>query len=210
MSQLVDSQALQRVSKILQLSTAGAEETLFIDERLEQVVDVSPMIRRGLTLAATEGLYSANIRNTHGGSQGNVSTVLDVYNLGGSARPPFPTSIPLDLDLWLTGFNAEVVSGSGQFASGFLDLNIPTVNQAFGTVTTNITLAGYNSEPSLAGTNFLGFGATVPLWTSARVRILRGATIRWHTRNTGANSPVFQVNLLLGLFPASLGQDAFA
>jgi len=111
MSQLVDSQALQKVAKTLQLSTVGAEETLFIDERLEQVLDVGALIRRGLTLAGTEGLYSANIRNTHSGSQGNVTTVIDVYNLGGVARPPFPESIPENQDLWLTGFMAEQVSG---------------------------------------------------------------------------------------------------
>ena len=88
MSQLVDSQALQRVSKTLQLSTPGAQETLFIDERLEQTLDVMPMVRRGLTLAGSEGIYSANMRNTHSGSQGNVTSIVDPWNLGGSARPP--------------------------------------------------------------------------------------------------------------------------
>ena len=212
MSQLVDSQALQRVSKTLQLSTPGAQETLFIDERLEQVVDVSPMIRRGLTLAGTEGLYSANVRTTHSGSQGNVSTSIDVYNLGGTARPPFPASIPDNLDLWLTGFSAENVSGPTFFDTGFLDMLITTEQQAFGTVTTNIQLGGWVTEKSFAGVALLvgqqsvGFG----MFFGARIRIPRNAILRFHTRNNGANSPVYQLNLLLGLFPSSLGQDGWA
>jgi len=210
LSQLVDSQALQRVSKTLQLSTTGAEETLFIDERLEQVVDVTPMIRRGLTLAGSEGVYSANMRNTHSGSQGNVVSIVDVWNLGGSARPPFPASIPDNLDLWITGFAAEVVSGDGFFDDGFFDLFIPTVNQAFGTVTTNILLVGWDTEKPLAGTNFLTPLGTQIYWSKIGVRVPRNATFRFHTKNNGANSPVYQLNLLLGLFPSSMGQDGFA
>lgn len=211
MSQLVDSQALQRVSKTLQLSTPGAQETLFIDERLEQVLDVTPMVRRGLTLAGTEGLYTANMRNTHGGSAGNVTSVVDPWNLGGSARPPFPETIPTNQDLWLTGFNAVVVSGDGQFASGFLDLQVPTEHQAFGTITTNILLGGWIAEDSLAGVQVLisSAGQEVFLFNHARLRIPRLATLRFHTRNNGANSPVFQLSLMLGLFPSSLGQDGF-
>lgn len=212
MSQLVDSQALQTVSKTLQLSTPGAEETLFIDERLEQVLDVGPLIRRGLTLAGTEGLYTANIRNTHSGAEGNVANVVDPWNLGGSARPPFPGRIPLNQDLWITGFSAEVVSGgSGEFDEAFFDLFIPTTHQAFGTVTTNIVLAGWISSSSLAGTVHLTKrgSQTIAIYSEIKLRVPRDATFRFHTRNVGATAPVFQLNLLLGLFPSSLGQDGF-
>lgn len=207
MSQLVDSQALQRVSKTLQLSTPGAEETLFIDERLEQVLDVGPIIRRGLTLAGTEGLYTANIRNTHSGSQGNVVTVIDPWSLGGVARPPFPGSIPNNLDLWITGFMMEIVSGTNEFDSGFFDLFVPTTHQAFGTISTNIVLGTWLGQITLAG---VAFGKAFPATANFHkmgLRVPRNATFRFHTRNTGANSPVFQLDLMLGLFPSSMGQD---
>jgi len=211
-SQLVDSQALQRVSKTLQLSTPGAQETLFIDERLEQVIDVAPMVRRGLTLAGSEGIYTANIRNTHSGSQGNVTTIVDPWNLGGLARPPFPPVIPDNLDLWITGFNAEVVSGNGFFSSGRFDLFVPTTHQAFGTVTTNITLVGWSDEESLQNNAFLVpfDGESIGVWTFVRIRVPRLATFRFHTFNNGANAPVYQLDMLLGLFPSSMGQDGFA
>jgi len=209
-SQLVDSQALQAVSKSLQLSTPGSQETLFIDERLEQILDVGPLIRRGLTLAGTEGLYTANIRNTHGGVEGNVATVINPWELGGVARPPFPEFIPKNLDLWLIGFCAELVTGSGDFGAAFLDLQVPTTHQAFGTITTNIILAGWNEEQSLAGVTMLMHDSpnnALDLFTKINLRVPRDATIRWHTRNIGATSPVFQVNLMLGLFAAGMGQD---
>ena len=208
MSQLVDSQALQRVSKTLQLSTPGAQETLFIDERLEQVLDVGAIVRRGLTLAGTEGLYTANIRNTHSGSQGNVATIIDPWNLGGVARPPFPTSIPDNQDLWILGFHPEVVSGVGDFDSAFFDLFVPTTHQAFGTISTNIVLATWTEAGSMAGGTFLfGSSSSVTVFTNVALRVPRNATFRWHTRNNGANSPVFQLNLMLGLFPSAMGQD---
>ncbi len=209
MSQLVDSQALQRVSRTLQLATPGAQETLFIDERLEQTIDVAPIVRRGLTLAGTEGLYTANIRNTHSGAQGNVSTEINPWALGGVARPPFPEVIPDNFDLWITGFMAETVSGPAFFASAFFDLFVPTTHQAFGTISSNILLSAWTAEATLAGTTFLTLSA-VELFTHAAVRVPRNATFRFHTRNNGANAPVYQLNLMLGLFPSSLGQDGFA
>ena len=213
MSQLVDSQALQRVSKTLQLSTPGAQETLFIDERLEQVIDVAAMVRRGLTLAGTEGLYTANIRNTHSGSEGNVVTVIDPWRLGGISKPPFPEVIPDNQDLWITGFNAQIVSGSAaEFDSAFFDLFVPATHQAFGTISTNIALAGWNTVNTLAGTAFLFMqaGNVGEIFAQAHIRVPRNATLRFHSRNTGATSPVFQLNLLLGLFPSSMGQDGYS
>jgi len=210
-SQLVDSQALQKVSKTLQLSTPGAQETLFTDERLEQVLDVGAIVRRGLTLAGTEGLYTANMRNIHSGSQGNVTSIIDPWNLGGSARAPFPTSIPDHLDLWITGIMAETVSGGGQFLNGFFDLFVPTTHQAFGTISSNIALAAWKDEEDVQSTAFLvpTIGSLAGFYAQPNVRVPRNATFRFHTLNNGANSPVFQCNLLLGLFPSGMGQDGF-
>lgn len=212
MTQLVDSQALQSVSKTLRLSTPGSQETLFIDERLEQTIDVTPMVRRGLTLAGSEGVYSANIRNTHSGAQGNVVTVVNPWALGGAANPPFPPAIPTDQDLWITGFMAEIVSGTGEFESAFFDMFVPAVNQAFGTTSSNIVLAGYAAELALADTTFLivHTNSAQMMYTGPGIRVPRNATLRWHTRNNGANAPVFQLDLLLGLFPSGLGQDGKA
>ena len=170
------------------------------------------MVRRGLTLAGTEGLYSASLRNTHGGSQGNVTTIIDVYNLGVLALPPFPTEIPENMDFWITGLSAEVVSGTGFFGNAFFDLSVSALNNAFGTFSTNIALAGWRAEVTLGGPTLLvpETGTARGLYTPCRVRVPRNATLRFHTRNNGANSPVYQCNLLIGLFPSSMGQDGFA
>lgn len=212
MTQLVDSQALQAVSRTLQLSTPGAQETLFVDERLEQTIDVTPMVRRGLTLAGSEGVYSANIRNTHLGSEGNIVTVVNPWALGLTANPPFPGTIPLNQDLWIIGFDGITVSGDGAFDSAFFDIFVPGVSQAFGTATSNIVLAGFGNELELAGEFFLGVhsNSAQHMFSQRGIRVPRNSTFRWHTRNVGSTSPVYQINLLLGLFPAGLGQDGMA
>lgn len=210
MAQDVDSAALSWVAKALRLSTHGSQRTIFIDERLEQTLDIGPLVRRGLTHGAAEGLYSANIRNTHSGAEGNVATVVDPWELGIAAKQPFPTPIPAVLDLWLIGFNAINVSTPAVFDSAFFDLAMPVVAQAFGTATTNVTVAGWGGEKTLAGTVHLIVHSNSPqlIFTRPAIRVPRAATFRFHTRNVGATAPVYQLNMLLGLFPAALGQDA--
>lgn len=208
MTQEVDSAALHRVAKTLQLSTPGQEQTLFIDERLEQTLDVAPIIRRGLTLANTEGLYSGNLRNTHTGSAAVVVTTLDPWSLAGAETPPFPAEIPTNLDLWLLGFSAKNVSGAGNLDSAFFDLANPSTNRAFGTGG-SLVLAGYTGEFACAGANLLishGNSLQNMYWMQG-LRIIRNATFRFHTLNVGATSPIYDLDVYMGLFPSALGQD---
>ncbi len=207
--QEIDSSVLSRVSKVLQLSTPGSEITEFQDEVLQQTLDVGPIARRGLTLTLTEGIYGASILNTHTGVQATITTIVDPWNLAGAETAPFPAAIPESMDLWLLMASAFTGTGGGSFDSADLTLIVPARNRAFGAAgSVGMRIMGLNSEIALVGGNFLSQNTTpegIPLRIGMRVP--RGATIRWRTRNGGATSPTFQVDMFLGLFPASLGQD---
>ncbi len=201
----VDSQALQKVSKVLQLSRGGSQLTEFQDELLQQVLDIAPIARRGLTLASTEGIHGANIINVHPGAD-TQSTTVDPWNLAGSANPPFPNAIPTFFDLWLLRGSAFTSAGAGNFTSADLTVLIPAANGAFGALgATGMRLASWADELSIQGgqlsTNAEGDG--IPLRFG--MRLPRNATIRFRSTSTAAAT--YRFDMFLGLFPSSLGQD---
>jgi len=210
----VDSDALGIVNKALGLtgrpSTGGTE---FLDSVMFQGVDVTKMVRRGRTLANTQGLFYALIRNIHA-VDSVVSTQVNPYNLAADGlRPPFPSPIPPEFDFWLLGAAINRISGSGTIAATLnLQYNLPVLGfgvdsaAAAETNTANIRLAFWDAFQTVSGTFGLLSGSAQP-FKKIGLRLRREATAILAFESDSSALMTVECQMLWGLFPVSLGQD---
>ena len=214
----VNAQALGDVNRALGLTGAGSPSTEFSDGILDQVVDVGPLIRRGNTLAQTQGVFTGVLVNDHTGA-GTLSTTADVYELGNAlVTAPYPPTIPRGLELWLIGASCQQVTGSGTF-SGALYLNVDDVLEGFhinnsgtspGTVSSPMAIAYWDAIKTV--TNSFGIQEDGKPFAPIGLRLPRtnapGTTVIW--RSTASAVTRFECLLLMGLFPIGMGQDILA
>ena len=209
--QEVDSQALQLVARALRLSTGGSQLTQFQDELLQQSIDVGAVVRRGLTLAGTEGIHGASITNTHAAA-GNETTTIAPFNLDGLQNAPFPAEIPTFFDFWVLWACPVTLSGAGVFNGMDASILTPAANEAFGgTGSTAARFGLWSDEITFTGIGSFPVSATGAgdaAWTNPQrvgMRVPRGGTLRIRTRAEGA--AVYRLDLIVGLFPIGMGQD---
>ena len=206
----IDSQALEEARRILGLggsgSGAAAGVTEYDDGLLQQVFDTVPVIRRGRTIAGSEGIFAAAFANVHvGGTETSIDTTTEPFNEAAAAAG-FPSPIPRGLDLWLLK-SFFTISTAGVFNDGMLRVTYPAAIAGFGLLAVDLPYAIYNAEVSAVGV----------IWGGSSLQgtdlVVQGRPLRLHRQNrlelsTRAQSAVtVTCNLLLGLFPASLGQD---
>lgn len=207
----VDSDALSVANRSLGLSGQGAAETEFFDGELYQVLDVSGMVRRGRTQAQTGGIYTGVMSNVHTAAE-TLNSNITPYAIGaGLVFAPYPDPVPVQFDVWLIAAAVEQQSGTGTFR-GVLQMDPVPSQQGFGvnnsgnqvTRTTRIALAFWDSILSI-GDSF-GLANGVQPWQKIGFRIPRSvATLRF----TSVSSAIatFDCQVMLGIFPTSLGQD---
>jgi len=207
----VDSQALGIVNRALGLTGAGSPETEFLDGVIDQVLDVTALIRRGRALADTSGMFFPTLRVANA-SATTADANIDPYNVGvGNAVAPYPPAVPTSQDVWLLGASVRQVSGTGTL-SATLSLTVGTRNQGFG----DDNFGGLNlvSEPirlafwDAIGTDATNFGILNQLGTHQRIgiRVPRNISTLVFSLTTSA-AATFDCQLIVGLFPVALGQD---
>lgn len=210
----VSSQALGLVNRALGLTGAGAALTEFLDGQLDQTLDVAPIVRRGRTQAGTGGLYYGVFENNHAVADTQVSSIAP-YRTPVGAIPPYPSPIPPDFDLWLIGAAMVRASGSGTF-TGALFLGLGDVPQGWGIDEAGAAVVASTSFPLAFWDSVVGQTVTFGLteqgepYVPIGLRMLRppdqANTLDFSSTSSAA--AVFRLFVLLGLFPASLGQDA--
>lgn len=212
MAKKIDSDALEDVNLALGLTGAGAPITELTDGVVDQVLEVGQLARRGRTQTATSGLYFPTMRNVHGAAD-NEETIVNVYNVGTVAVvPPYPNPMPRQFDVWLLGASIRLASGGGTIAAT-LSLRVGTRSEGWGIddsgtqilVSQDIRLAYWNSLATVNGSTFANLADQYP---HARIglRIPRfGSDLRFGT--TSSAVATFDCQLILGVFPAALGQD---
>jgi len=126
----IDSQALGPLNKILGLAGAGAPLTELVDGEVLQSIDVGPVVRRGGTLAGTEGVFRIVLRTVH--TAGEVRAVSwQPYQPGTTGIiAPYPHPVPDGFDFWLLTAHTSRVSGSGNLTRAAL--RITNIQQGFG------------------------------------------------------------------------------
>lgn len=199
--QRIDDQVLQSVSKALRLPLSGAAPLTFFDDgHLQQVLDVTGLLRRGGVLGPTGGLWACGLTNTHA----IADTQSQNFDPFAVATPlnGFPSPIPDFLDLWiitpLITLNADVAG------TAFFGVQWPASRVGFGISSHSEPLVVISGSAVIAGTR-IGTPTTAGPVTARAYRVPRGATLRFDSTSTGAGAMV--ARFIVGLFPIGLGQD---
>jgi len=214
-SKRVDSDALNVVTKALGLTGRGSQITEFLDGQLDQVFDVSAAIRRGRTLASTEGLFTGVIRNIHV-SDDSVTTTVRPYNMvPDEVIAPWTTPIPDQFDIWVLQATLSRESGTGTLVRALLDSNWDSqgwgVDSAGDPVISSpaMPLAFWDALVVEQGVAMgIRDGTRGPVQKiGLRLPRIGNPSLVLRTTSGGAAAAEFQVDLILGLFPVALGQD---
>ena len=207
----IDSDALEDVNRALGLTGAGSQITELNDGVVDQVLEIGRLARRGRTQSATAGLYYPTLRNVHTAADGE-ETIIDVYNVGAVAVvPPYPNPMPLQFDVWLLGASVRLVSGSGTIGAA-LSLRVGTRAQGFGLddsgsqilVSQDIRLIHWNTLITVNSNTFAVKNDRNP-FGAVGLRIPRNSSLRFATSSSA--TATFDCQLMIGVFPAALGQD---
>jgi len=207
---------LRLIQKLFGLGSSSVTGATDIDANdLSMVVSVIPeILRRGDSLATQSGWFQGVMRNVHAGADDQES-VIDPYAPGVAAVPPYPTVVPAGFDVWLLSASAIRQTGAGDIVEAGLNMN-PSgatqgwgVNQAGAQVVAGprVWLARWDElDAALTGVNANLLTEAGELSVRIGLRIPRQAsTLEFHTESAGAAT--FQVSLVMGIFPESLGQD---
>jgi len=214
----VDSQALGTVQKALGLTGSGAPSTEFLDGTVDQVLDVASMVRRGRTLSPSAGIFLATLQNVHGAAE-TLFSQWEPYQGGTGTRAPFPDPVPDTFDIWLLAAAVRQESGTGTF-TGILTIDYPLAALGFGVDDSGAAIAATNAMGLVFWDSVVAQGPTVGLkedgqpWTRIGMRIPRyvfpatANQVSLVFNSTSSAIATFRCQLLMGLFPVGLGQDA--
>jgi hypothetical protein len=209
----IDSQALGTVSKALGISGRGALTSELEDASVVQVLDVGPLVRRGRTQGAGDGIYTAIIRNIHAGA-GTIFTVVDPFDVTTGRRAPYPGPMPTSYDIWLETAALTFVSGSGTvtaalFTGGAGEAQGWGIDSAGAAVVTTPAFPLAFWDALIDETVVFGVqaGSEEPL-ARLGIRIRRGMNISFST--TASALATYDLELTLGVFPTGLGQDVLS
>lgn len=206
----IDSDALGLVNRSLGMTGAGAPETELHDGEVFQVVDVSQSARRGRVLAGTTGIFTGLLRNIHLGS-GDLTTTVNPYDaIGGVA--PFPVPIPQSFDLWLLSAAVRRNSGTGTL---LCNLEITYPFQGFGLDDMDVAVVATLAHPvalwdAIVTSGSISFGVLAGSELPEAIlnrRLPRATGAQLTFRSTASAISTYSLQLVLGLFPISLGQD---
>ena len=213
MTRRVDSDALGAINRALGLTGAGSGETEFFDGILDQVLDVGSLVRRGRTQAATAGQYVGRMRNVHTDAEALATAVLP-YDVVVGGNAPYPVPVSRRYDIWLLAAGTTRVSGSGTF-NGALSVTYPAVNAGFGVDDSSVAVAAAGVDVAVVTWNALFIEASLTSGVQAGsdtsgliaigTRLPRGSTLLF--RSTSSLTSTYECQVILGVFPAGLGQD---
>jgi len=211
----IDSDALGILTKALGLSGSGSPMTELADGVVDQALSVNEIVRRSRTLAGASGIYAASMSNVHTDAE-TITTSVNVYNVAAGATSIWPVPVPEQFDAWLLGASMRRVSGTGTITS-LLAIQFPAASLGWGVddsgvaitavdpmglVSWNglITTATIDGNRQGSGGPYIHLGIRIPRGTGASTGTLRFSSV-------SSATSTWKCNLILGLFPVSLGQD---
>lgn len=206
---LLDSGALQTLNKVLG-ATGGTQHTHIDSANLQLSLNANPFVRRGRTLAGSEGLFTFAFVNVHAGGD-SVSLNVNPYAVT-TPQNGFPTPIHEGLEVWVCNLFATATAANLQDVAlpSWLGL-VHTANKtAFGTAavaTQPLRMFGTQASTS-GGLRHLLEQATLQATTPfIPQRVPRGSTLTWFSSATAATAGNLICRVTMGVFPGGLGQD---
>jgi len=208
----IDSDALGTLGKSLGLSGNGSQMTELSDGIVDQVIDVNPSVRRGRTLAEKQGIFYCVIRNVHTDAE-TIVTPIDPYRVGvDDVVAPYPDRISTRFDLWLLGAMVRRLSGGGTIQANLaIDYD---QNQGWGVddsgtaivSTEAFNVAFWNSLATNSDVFALLSGALQP-YIKLGIRLPRADNTSLIFTSASSLTSTYQCQMIIGMFPAALGQD---
>lgn len=217
---IVNNALLKTIQALIGIAPA-ASPTVLDDDSISMVLPVLPDVaRRGLSVGAG-GQFQAIMENVHSAADAE-SSVIDPYNADDTAVPPFPAVVSRDFDIWLIRASMVRTSGAGTLVGGVLKFQAPLdqspslgigIDDAGAPVTNNTQQAFCHWDLLVSGiTAVNAFGINAKSGQAEYILIARlpfGSKLHFHTE-AGTASATFRLTMVLGLFPAGLGQDCAA
>ena len=211
----IDSDALGIINRALGITGAGAAITQLMDGSVSQVLDVTAAVRRGRTIQPMQGVFTAILRNVHGAANTLVTT-WSPYAGGTGTRPPWPDPVPTQFDVWLLQASTRQISGGGTFR-GALFINYDGIQQGFGADDSGVAVVAsfphpiINWDGTATNTHTIGIedGKLPALPAAIRLPRANAPGTQLVFSSTSSAIATFDVQLVVGLFPVTLGQDVF-
>jgi hypothetical protein len=207
---------LEPLRQSLGLIGVGAQVTEVTDGVAELGIDVTPLIRRGQTLAASEGVFPFVFQNDHAAANNTLQTLVDPYAPAATITrgAGYPAILPPGYDVWVLWAYLLTSVNVGNFAGAQLGVEYSTLSTGLlsgaapAAYRIPLILSDTEDAVSTIGT-FLAENGSGLLSKRLGVRVPRGARILFESRTAGsAVATSYAAVGLLGIFPAGLGQDA--
>jgi len=191
------------------------------DDNISLVLPMVPDITRRSRSGPSGGWFQGVLENVHSGAD-DEKVNINPYLPGLFAQAPYPASVGVDFDIWLAGASLVQNSGTAALTGAMLSMNVPTHALGWGkddagvavTATPGFPLALWDSQDSSVnappGGNIVCLTAGGELtYQPIGIRLPHslepGTTLVFDSTSSGAAE--FRLIMLLGLFPAGLGQD---
>jgi len=210
----IDSQALEVANKALGLTGAGAAETELTDGIVDQVLSVKDIVRRSRTQSQTTGLYTAVMRTVHTDAETVQVDILPYVVPATNLIAPYLSPVPRSFDIWLLTAGVRLNAGGGG-VTATLSVDYANASQGFGIndgggaalSTLPHRLALWDAVITDVTTFAVLAGSEQP---SAQIglRLQQGVFTQLVFRATSTLTSQWDCQLLLGVFPVGLGQDA--
>ena len=215
MSHRIDSDALDELFRTLGIAGGGvsAGDTLLDSGNVSLVLSVNEIVRRSRTPGVSAGSFFGVLQNVHAAA-GQEQASIDPYEAGDDAVAPYPPSVPRGFDVWLLGAALHRVSGAGTLDGAILFVGPDSTQQAFGRDDSGATVLTSDVYPvalwttlNTTTTNAIGVAGNGSTFVRIGLRLKRGGTVVFVSDVAGAAATIM-VQLVIGLFPAGIGQDA--
>jgi len=214
---LIKGSQLASVGKLFQLGQEANRSATDIDvENVTQVLGINEIVRRSNAAGAeSTGLFIGLMENTHGAGATEEESTIDPYAATAAlVSSGYPAVVSGLFDIWILSITGRRAGGTGtNFNDGQVNIDDPatqmgwTVDQA-GVVVGGVsvrTIAKFTqlNEDLATSDPLLGVNGEIVFVVNERLR--RGSTLSWGT--SASNAVVIRAQILLGVFPAGLGQD---
>lgn len=212
---IIKNAILRPIQRLIGIAPAP-QQTVLDDDSVSLTFPIVPDIaRRSLSGLATGGWHIGVLENVHSAGDAESSSI-EPYSAGPDAVAPYPIVIGDDFDLWLLFVHGLRSSGSGGLTGAVMGVNPPDHSQGWGRDDQGDPVL---SSPAMRVAFFDDLETTVTgvsqkpmiqtktgaLRVNVGMRIPRGSNLAFHTVSAAAAE--FQAIFVMGLFPASLGQD---
>lgn len=214
----VDSQALEGLNRALGLAGPGSGQTSLEDGELIQTIDTQGIIRRSRGIGSTSGGWFTGImENDHEAGATNKSTRINPYTT--IFYPPLPAAgqtIPQGYDWWLIGAGLVGTAGTASnFTSGILVLDCGVGLTGFFEDDDSASATGQSAMIPVSrwddlvtiGGFDVGLREDGNIWTPINLRLPQHIAPVIDFLSTATNAVTVRCNLVMGLFPAQIGQD---